>query len=395
MKFGDGDMCLEFFLSPWNQGTRPAGRVPFDTAVRCRLGTIQTDGEAAVWHLLGGVPLPAASATLQERELRLSIALARAPAELVRILGPLALGRLQPASLIRGLENEPEPEPASRSEDILEMMWRVTREDVTVYARASAAPELWLSLLQSLPNVPSEPAAPPPAAAWYSSNELVSLPVSIAYGSLTGRQVARLKPGDVIRLSTSFDVTGRGRLRLGRSEFDVCWRTRNPEHVFELLEPPRQVAEASAVVEGASEGLGSTLEFLTMNHEETDPDGDSSHDSDGASNEHFGFGGDRLQNWSSEYSGLEEFGQHASDAGRDGESSGLSRMPVTLVAEIGTLTMTLGTLSELKPGALIKLASRGEDEVVLRAVDGPAVAYAELVDIGGHLGMQVTRIVRT
>ena len=83
------------------------------------------------------------------------------------------------------------------------------------------------------------------------------------------------------------------------------------------------------------------------------------------------------------------------ESSNDGQARALhvlEQLPVTIVAEIGSLTVTLGELKAIRPGMLIKLGTRGPEEVTLRSVDGPPLAYAELVDIGGHLGMQIVRL---
>jgi type III secretion system YscQ/HrcQ family protein len=262
-------------------------------------------------------------------------------------------------------------------DDAVEMMVRVTRHDVTVYVRASALPELWLQLLacmQSMARVPARSPSPD------DDDLTVSVAVAVASGRIAANLLNRLRVGDVVRLGTSFETNGLGRLKFGDIELDVQWRARSPQNVFEV-----RGRSFSPTIKAASRGPS---ESSSMNPDYPDATGD-----EGAANGLL----DEVQEayrWSSDAdSDVDEHAVSAVNAETaTSDPSALENLPVTVVAEIGTLTITLGQLRAMQPGMLIKLGARGGDDVVLRAVDGPPLAYAELVDIGGHIGMQVTRI---
>jgi type III secretion system YscQ/HrcQ family protein len=384
--FAEEQMRLELFMPPWSASRQPGLQSPFDTAVECRHGTVLTDGSAALWCLLGGVPLSGFSASPQDQELRLSIALMRAPSLLTDILGPLALRSISATG-----RSSSAPDPAFTTEslladDAIEMMLRVSRDDVTVYCRAAARPSLWLQLLGRMPASRPSPAGSAPAV--LDDSFTLSVPVRIGHGSVPASALGRLQPGDVVRLETSFTTEGHGRLQVGGYEIRVYWRSRSPQHVFQVLATSlRRVATTSSTLN--AEGLpDSGLESTTMNSNHHDVS-----EEEGAANEPLDeYDDSDVEQLDREAPGQSAIGERSNpDASALGVS--LDRVPVTIVAEIGTLTITIGALRTLQPGMLLKLGARGQAEVVLRAIDGPPVAYAELVDIGGHLGLQVTSVV--
>ncbi len=63
-------------------------------------------------------------------------------------------------------------------------------------------------------------------------------------------------------------------------------------------------------------------------------------------------------------------------------------LPVTLTVEVSRLTLTLGELWRLEPGAALPLPSPRDGRVVLR-LDGRPVARGQLVDIEGALGVRI------
>jgi flagellar motor switch/type III secretory pathway protein FliN len=345
LDFGEEGMHLEVFHPPWSTYGRSLGpRAVFDTAVRCRLGDMLSDGVGGLWCLLGGVPLPAPTATPEERAIRLSVALTRVPSALTAIIGPLALlEATMPATGENAMFDGIDPHQAF-GEDVVEMMLRLTREDVTVYSRVVATPAFWLSLMEamdpSIANIVSDDEGPSPV----DEARIVSSPVSIAAGSLPAATLHALSVGDVVRLPTTFRTDGTGMLRIDDVDVGVRWRARSPQHVFEVTSVTRDPYD--------------------------------------------------LDDESSERGALEQAALEASTSApmTPMPPSAVDRVPVSVVAEIGTLTMSLASLRNLRIGTLIKLGGRGEDEVVLRAVDGPAIAYAQLVDIGGHVGLQISRL---
>jgi type III secretion protein Q len=65
--------------------------------------------------------------------------------------------------------------------------------------------------------------------------------------------------------------------------------------------------------------------------------------------------------------------------------------PITLAVEIARVTVTLGELARLEPGAGLPLAVTKEGTVVLRAGER-AIARGQLVEIDGALGVRLTQI---
>lgn len=65
--------------------------------------------------------------------------------------------------------------------------------------------------------------------------------------------------------------------------------------------------------------------------------------------------------------------------------------PITLAVEIARVTVTLGELARLEPGAALPLRVPPEGAVVLRAGER-ALARGELVDVGGGLGVRIAEL---
>ena len=65
--------------------------------------------------------------------------------------------------------------------------------------------------------------------------------------------------------------------------------------------------------------------------------------------------------------------------------------PVTITVEVGRVTLTLGDLARLSPGATFPLDLRRDGAVVLRVGDR-ALAHGQLVEIEGALGVRITAL---
>jgi len=65
--------------------------------------------------------------------------------------------------------------------------------------------------------------------------------------------------------------------------------------------------------------------------------------------------------------------------------------PITLAVEIARVSLSLGELARLEPGAALPLAISKEGTVVLRAGE-KAIARGQLVEIDGALGVRLTQI---
>ncbi|CAN5572535.1 hypothetical protein BH09PSE5_BH09PSE5_16830 [soil metagenome] len=392
--FASQQMRLELFMPPWTS-VRPA-QTMFDTAVQCRLGVIWTDGKSSIWSLVGGVPLSAPNASPAEQRLRLSIALARFPAVLVEILGPLALKwtAVQPSPHV-STTSDVVPVP---DDDFVEMMLRATRQDVTVYCRAAAPASLWLRLLQSVPefapsSTRSSPATPSALAAARSRDDAltVSIPVALGRGRVAVGALTALQPGDVVRLENEFRTDGFGRIHVGELEIDVRWRARSPQHVFEVVGVSTVQTLTTASMSNDEALHGQSPEIPTMNSHLHDPsfheDDASAMDNADSMNAAAGVG-DSAQ-------AVHALGSTPDPGRRDPERADIAfdQLKVVVVAELGTLTIKLGTLRAVQPGSLLKLGMATGGEVALRTIDGPPIAYGEMVDIEGHIGLQITRVV--
>jgi type III secretion protein Q len=68
-----------------------------------------------------------------------------------------------------------------------------------------------------------------------------------------------------------------------------------------------------------------------------------------------------------------------------------SSYPITLAVEIARVSLTLGELARLEPGAAVPLAISKQGTVVLRAGDR-AIARGQLVDVDGAMGVQLIQI---
>lgn len=66
-------------------------------------------------------------------------------------------------------------------------------------------------------------------------------------------------------------------------------------------------------------------------------------------------------------------------------------IPVRLCFDLGRLDMTLGELRRLGPGAVLELPGPADAAISL-TVGGRCVGQGELVEVAGHAGVRVVRI---
>jgi type III secretion system YscQ/HrcQ family protein len=66
-------------------------------------------------------------------------------------------------------------------------------------------------------------------------------------------------------------------------------------------------------------------------------------------------------------------------------------LPVTLVVELGRVSLPLTALADLKPGEVLGLSRHSREPVELTS-NGRLVARGELVQIGDELGVRVLRV---
>ncbi len=88
-----------------------------------------------------------------------------------------------------------------------------------------------------------------------------------------------------------------------------------------------------------------------------------------------------------EWLGMTELSAH--DAGD--EASHEDDIPVTVCFDLGRLEMTLGELRRLGPGAVLELPGTADAAVSL-TVGGRCVGVGELVEVAGHSGVRVLRV---
>lgn len=82
---------------------------------------------------------------------------------------------------------------------------------------------------------------------------------------------------------------------------------------------------------------------------------------------------------------------NATTASPDPGPSGAADLPLTLVAELGRVSLTLGRLADLKPGDVVELGRHSREPVELTS-GGRLVARGELVQIDTELGVRVTHV---
>ncbi len=66
-------------------------------------------------------------------------------------------------------------------------------------------------------------------------------------------------------------------------------------------------------------------------------------------------------------------------------------LPVTLVVEIGRVSLTLSRLADLKPGDIVELGRHSREPIELTS-NGRLVARGELVQIDTELGLRITNV---
>lgn len=72
--------------------------------------------------------------------------------------------------------------------------------------------------------------------------------------------------------------------------------------------------------------------------------------------------------------------------------SSVDTLAITLVAELGTVRSSVGELQTLAAGCVLEVGERNPGEVTLRVQDGQAFAHGEMVDVGGRIGVRITRL---
>ena len=83
-----------------------------------------------------------------------------------------------------------------------------------------------------------------------------------------------------------------------------------------------------------------------------------------------------------------------SEPAQDGDATEAAHeddIPVRLCFDLGRLDMTLGELRRLGPGAVLELPAPADAAISL-TVGGRCVGQGELVEVAGHAGVRVVRI---
>ena len=78
-----------------------------------------------------------------------------------------------------------------------------------------------------------------------------------------------------------------------------------------------------------------------------------------------------------------------------GEPIGIDHLmdvPVRVTVEVGRTSMPLGELVQLVPGSLITLDREAHEPADI-LVNGKVVATGDVVTLGGHYGIRITRVV--
>jgi len=251
---------------------------------------------------------------------------------------------------------------------------RLTLEDGShaVSTLASATAATWCALLEK----PHWKALRAPLAQWHAL--VLRTPVRIGSHQLVRELLASLQAGDVVLPHTTLiDADGMGRLRLGGriATIRCCGagtieiltlETAMDESVQDthLAQLPHR-ADACADG-GARPGFGHEPD---VDH---DVDHDVNHDAD--PDVRFDAGMD---------AGV--------DAGSELDANpSLDRVALRLDFSLGALALTLGQLRTLAPGAVLELAGASSGAVRIGCGD-QVLGEGEAVDVGGRLGIRITR----
>lgn len=324
-------------------------------------------GGLALLCLLGGIPWPISGGVAKER-LRAAAAVVRLPAPLDDL--HLSLARLQAPSLspVYRILASVSKAKAARQEALVRQRLHVRSDDLSCYCEAWASPRIWDALMRS--GSPMSGHGMPAL-----SSDSIPLRFSFALGSIRAsrRELAHLRPGDVVRMPMWLGPDGVGSVVIAGVAVTLRCFGQGPERRFEVIATGSGVEAAQTdptrlfVLPPSVPPPG----IYAMNVNSPPP---------------------------SEFPGVMPEGMQppATAPNPAGHGSDLTdlldAMPVVLVAEVGTLRLSVATLRALAPGVLLEIEPHATAEVVLRSEQGRHLAGGQLVDIDGRMGIQITQL---
>lgn len=324
-------------------------------------------GGLALLCLLGGVPWPVGGGAAKER-MRAAAALARLPAPISAL--DFSLARLQAPSLspVHRILASVSKVRAARHDALVRQRLHVRSDDISCYCEAWAPARVWDALICF-----AAPTVAVGAAALQAS--AIPLRFSFALGRTRAprSELANLRAGDVVRMPLWLDAGGTGTFAIAGLAIGVRCTGQGQSRVFAItsVEPAASVASIDspspfALWPFTAPSRTSTMNSTSLSTNETlaSPPGDVAGQIETLSTGPLG-------------NDLTEL---------------LDSMPVTLAAEVGLLRLTVATLRSLAPGMLLEIEPHALGEVVLRTEEGRPLAGGRLVDIEGHLGIQVTQL---
>jgi type III secretion protein Q len=176
-----------------------------------------------------------------------------------------------------------------------------------------------------------------PALGWRLSTAVV-----LGRTTLTMRQLKSLRPGDVVLPEQPlFQPDGTGSLFLGRQHLQVCLNlSPTPHFVITALE---ETAMNAYVSEFTADPIAPVLSADSTAEDDTL------------------------------------------------EADAFDDLPLSLTLNCGRLSLTLGELKTLGAGSVLSLG-KGTPGFAMLCHDDRPLAHGELVDVDGHIGLQITRL---
>ena len=203
----------------------------------------------------------------------------------------------------------------------------------------------------------------------WREDHVLNVPLPLGHLALTGGQLAALRPGDVLVPETAlFDSSGQGLIRLGRHWLQVRVHSRAAPLRLTLL-----ALEETAMSTTADTDIlvpdwddASRYEPDIQAPEAIDPPAPADAEPE-----------------------VPEVAMAESGAAHIAER--FDDLPLALTIRCGHLSLTLGELRNLAPGAVLEVQGVAPGAAALFHGER-ALAQGELVEIDGRLGLQITRL---
>lgn len=318
-------------------------------------GALWLDDGAAFLHALTGIPLQAQVEPAQRRWL-CGTAAALLPAPLRAVFDTVEL-----------------PQAGDAPAGSLKAQLVLRTDDHLVATHGSATWPVWHRLLETASG--ERPAFHAVSDAWACVRS--THPLVVGRHALPAGRLATLAAGDIVLPRQAwFDVSGRGRLRLGPWLADVA------------MDADQQL-EVLAVYSSSSADGPATNEW----DDETGEAGEGFQYGEEGCEEGGKQGGDEA--WGGPSRHVDGHGGQAGEGpGLGGSGSSiiepLSALHVPLRFSMGTVSLSLAELQGLAPGSVLRLQSPASPAQVEVRAGGRVVGQGELIDVDGRLGVQLT-----